>query len=190
MFNNQLFLNPMTQTLSDIYPTYEKFESDYSSIGLEKIPFKDQSFLRHIYLVLMAEYMSSPIASLSVDQFRLKLMNLVTSYGPEFERLIQVQQDLLSMDITELTKSAEAVYNSAFNPSKPLDTVDGRVLTVNQQNTTTHHRSKLDAYQYLMSLVNSDITRNFTSRFSKLFAVVLQTNYPLYYVTEEGSLDL
>lgn len=184
------FSNAWTKTLSQIYPEYVSFESDYSNLGVSVIPFKDPAFLRHIYIALMGEYMSTPIASFSEDQFKLKLMTRIASKGPEYERMIDVQKDLLSMDAAALMKSAEAVYNSAMNPSKPLDTVDGRVLTVNQQNTTSHYRSKLDAYMILMRMSNSDLTANFVAQFEDLFTKILATSTPLFYETEEGSITI
>ena len=96
-----------------------------------------------------------------------------------------MQQKLLSMTDEELQISSKVIYNSAFNPSTAPSTDDMKILsTINQQNTTNHKRSLLDAYNYLGELLDADLTKKFIKRFNDLFVRVLRTNNPLYYGTE------
>ena len=186
----QLFTNQWTQTLSDVYPSYEQFVNDYQTLGIPQ-RLKDVSFLETIYVLLLGQYASSSIMSFSVDQFRLKLFTLIMSYGPQYERELQLQDTLLGMTDDELQLSSKAIYNTSLNPSTAptTDTLD-ELPTINQQNVTKHKRSKLDAYAMLESLLDDDLTRKFIKRFDHLFVPILTTNNPLYYTTAEGELEL
>lgn len=186
--DQQLFTQQYTQTLSNIYPTYEDFQNDYNNLGIPK-RLKDTNgnaeFLETIYVLLMGEYGNSSIMALSEGQFRLRLFTLIMSYGPQYERELEVQDTLLAMSDEELQVSSKAIYNTSLNPSvaPTTDTLD-ELTTINQQNVTKHKRSRLEAYSLLEELLNADLTKNFIKRFDHLFVRVLRTNQPLYYTTE------
>ena len=182
--NQQLFTQQYTQTLSNIYPTFEDFSEDYQNLGIPQ-RLKDVAFLETIYVLLMGEYANSSIMALSEEQFRLRLFTLIMSYGPQYERELGLQNTLLNMSDEELQVSSKAIYNSSFNPSEAptTDTLD-ELTTINQQNVTKHKRSKLDAYAMLMDLLDADLTKNFIKRFDHLFVRILRTNQPLFYTTE------
>lgn len=183
--NQQLFTQQYTRTFSDIYPDYETFLADYKGIGITP-RLKSVDFLSQIYILLMGEYASSSIMSLNEDQFRVKLFTRIMSYGPQFERELEVQHILTNMTDEELQVSSKAIYNTALNPSSDpsTDTLE-EILTINQQNVTKHKRSKLDAYALLRDLLDDNLTKKFIKRFDDLFVRVLRTNQPLYYITEE-----
>ena len=183
MYNQQMFTGQYTKTLSMIYPDYELFAMDYLQSGLPNT-FKEQDFLKTIYLVLMSEYMNSSIMSMSEDQFRLKFLTRIMSYGPQYEREFGIQSELLALSNEDLQVSAKAIYNTAMNPSEApsTDTLD-ELTTINQQNTTKHVRSKLDAWALLKELADDGITKKFIKRFDDLFVRVLMTNNPLWYTT-------
>lgn len=182
--NQQLFTQQYTRTFSEIYPDYETFLADYTDIGITP-RLKSTEFLTQIYILLMGEYASSSIMSLNEDQFRVKLFTRIMSYGPQFERELEVQHILTNMTDEELQVSSKAIYNTALNPSSDpsTDTLE-EILTINQQNVTKHKRSKLDAYAMLKDLLDDNLTKKFIKRFDDLFVRVLRTNQPLYYVTE------
>ena len=186
MWESEIFSENWTKTLSDIYPTYDMFFLDYQNIGLAAIPFKDNNFLKTIYILLLGEYGSSAIMNMSEDLFKIRLFTRVMSYGPQFERELDVQKKLLALSDEDLQISAKAIYNTSMNPSqKPTTNSLEELPTVNQQSVTTHKRSQLDAWDYLGNLLDSDLTRRFIKRFDGLFVVMLKTNNPLYYKTKE-----
>lgn len=182
--DQQLFTQQYTKTLSQIYPEYDVFAADYLDSGLPN-RFKDTDFLKTIYFVLMGEYAHSSIMAMSEDLFRARFLTMIHGYGPQLERELKMQDTLLQMDDAELMVSSKAIYNSSLNPSTAptTDTLD-ELPTINQQNTTKHVRSKLDAYEYLGNLLDDDLISKFIKRFNKLFVRVLRTNNPLYYTTE------
>lgn len=186
MLGSEIFSENWTKTLSELYPSYDIFFEDYQAIGLNAIPFKDNNFLRTIYLLLMGEYGSSAIMNMSEDLFRVRLFTRIMSYGPQFERELDVQKKLLELSDEDLQISAKAIYNTSMNPSqKPTTNSLEELPTVNQQSVTTHKRSQLDAWDYLGNLLDADLTRRFIKRFDGLFVVMLKTNNPLYYKTME-----
>lgn len=191
MFNQQLFTQQYTKTFSEIYSTYESFFEDYKNLGVPT-RLKNDEFLKTIYILLMGEYSSSSIMSLSEMQFRLRLFTLIMSYGPQYERELEMQDKLLNMTDEEIKVSAKAIHNTALNPSTAPTTDTLEELTmINQQNTTKHVRSLLDAYEYLETLLSPNLTKEFIKRFDHLFVRVLRTNQPLYYKTYiEEDLEL
>lgn len=182
--NQQLFTQQYTKTLSDIYPTYADFAGDYMTSGLPN-RFVNSDFLETIYFVLMGEYAASSIMAMSEDLFRARFITMVHSYGPQLERELKMQDELLKMSDDELMISSKAIYNSSLNPStEPSTNTLEELPTINQQNVSKHVRSKLNAYEYLESLLDDDLISKFIKRFNKLFVRVLRTNNPLYYTTE------
>lgn len=185
MFNQQLFTQQYTKTLSEIYPDFPSFQSDYNNIGLPT-RLKNDAFLSTIYILLMGEYANSSIMSLSEDQFRVKLFTIIMAQGPQYERELGIQDTLLAMTEDQLMVSSKAIYNTSLNPStSPSTDTDEFLDTINQQNVTKHLRSPLTAYAYLFDLLDADLTKRFIKKFDHLFVRVLRTNSPLYYVTEE-----
>ncbi len=191
MYNQQLFTQQYTKTFSEIYSTYEGFFEDYKNLGIPG-RLKNDEFLKTIYILLMGEYASSSIMSFSEMQFKLRLFTLIMSYGPQYERELEMQDKLLNMSDEEIKISAKAIYNTALNPSTAPTTDTLEELTmINQQNTTKHVRSLLEAYEYLETLLSPNLTKEFIKRFDNLFVRVLRTNQPLYYKTYiEEDLEL
>ena len=184
MYNQQLFTKQYTRTFSEIYPNFISFQDDYENLGLPQ-RLSSVNSLMTIYILLMGEYASSSIMSLSEDQFRIRLFTRIMAHGPQYERELQIQDVLLHMDDEELQDSSKAIYNTAFNPSTEPDTdTDEFIQTINQQNVTKHKRSKLTAYSYLMDLLDANLTQKFIKKFDDLFVRVLRTIDPLYYETE------
>ena len=184
MWDNNMFTEPWTKTFSQIYSSYDEFFQDYEGFGLNKIPFKDASFLKTVYLVLMGEYGSSPIINLTEDLFKIRLFTSVMAHGPKFERELDIQAKLLAMSDEDLQISAKTIFNVATNPSvEPSTNTIEELPTINQQTVTNHKRSKLDAWAYLENLLRDDLPSRFVRKFSYLFTVIPKTNNPLYYIT-------
>ena len=171
-----------TMKLIEIYPTAEDFITDYQTIGLTNIPFQDQNFLKTIYYLLMGEYADSATTNSSLDMFRYRFMTRIMSYGPQFERELAIQAELLGMDDESLQMSSETIYNQATNPSKKPPVDSRKALDyIDSQSATLHKRSKLDAWSYLFSMLDGDITAKFIARFDDLFRPVLWGNEAVGY---------
>ena len=185
--SQELFTQQYTKTFSQIFPSYEAFEADKTLIGLPET-LQEPGFLKTIYILLMGEYASSSIMNMSESQFRIRFWSRVMSYGGQYERELKMQQKLLNMSDDELQVSSKVIYNSAFNPStEPSTDTMYELPTINQQNTTNHKRSLLDAYSFLEELLDDNITKKFVRRFNDLFVVnCYNIGNQLYYKTMEG----
>ena len=82
------------------------------------------------------------------------------------------------------------MHNHAYNPSTVPSTGSLDELNyINDQNTTNLKKSKMDAYEQLLSLLEVDVTEEFISKFKKCFKVFVAPEEPLLYVTEEDQED-
>lgn len=184
---NSLYGNYRNRKFTDIYEQENSFISDYNNCGIPTT-ISDTS-VTTLYYLLYARYGNSTIANSDENQFKYKLWSLVFSYGPTWEKRLEIQQNLREMDIEELRESAKAIYNHSFNPSTaPSTGTDDELPTLNDQNVTKHKRSKTDAYALLLSLLETDVTTEFIDRFKKLFITVVEPELPLWYVTEQEEI--
>jgi hypothetical protein len=106
-------------------------------------------------------------------------------YGPAWQKRLEIQHDLVSMDIDEAMKGTTAIHNSALNPSQSPSTQSLEELNyINAQNTTKYKKSKLEGYATLYTLIETDVTEEFIDKFKKLFITVVEPELPLWYKTE------
>lgn len=186
-YNQQLFSEQWTSTLSELYPTYADFKKDYEDIGLDILTFKDPAFLNKIYLLLMGEYGASAIQSLSPDLFKVRFFTRIMAHGPLYEKQMEHQKTLLSLSDEALQVSAKAIHNSARNPSQKPPTAGEEILPyIDAQSTTNHQRSLMDAYAYFNDVADDGLTKRFLKKFDDFFTVIIKTNSPLWYITKEG----
>lgn len=184
MFNS-LYGNYRTRKFTDIYEDVDAFIDDYTSNGIPETISKETATT--LFYLLYARYGNSHIASSDENQFKYKLMSIIFSYGPSWEKRLEIQKSLRELSLEDIQESARAIYNHSFNPStQPGADVmdDGELVTINDQNVTKHKRSKLDAYGMLWELLKTDVTNEFLNKFKKLFLTVVTPELPLWYVTE------
>lgn len=178
---NPQYGNYRTRLFKQIFPDTETFISEVRASDLSILEEKD---LKIIYALLYARYGNSSIASDDENQFKYAVYSTIFMYGPTWAKRLEVQKVLREMDIDELQLGGKAVYNTALNPGTAPGTAALEELTyINQQNTTNYRKSKMEAYSVLLSLLETDITEAFISRFKKLFIVVVQPDSPLWYIT-------
>lgn len=173
--------NYRTRQFKQIFPDTDTFVSEVRASDLSILEEKD---LNIIYALLYARYGNSTIASDDENQFKYAVYSTIFMYGPTWAKRLEVQEVLRNMSIEELQLGGKAIYNTALNPGGPPSTQSIEELTyINQQNTTNYRKSKLEAYSLLVSLLETDITKAFIDKFSKLFITIVQPDYPLYYIT-------
>lgn len=177
--------NFRTRKFKQIFPSTEDFIAEYKASDLysDMAKLKDDE-LKLVYALLYSRYANSTIASDDENQFKYKVFSILFMYGPTWAKRLETQHTLREMSIDELQLGGKAVYNTALNPSSLPSTSSLDELTyINQQNTTNYRKSKMEAYSILLSLLETDITEEFISRFKKLFIVVVQPDSPLWYIT-------
>lgn len=179
--------NPITgnytnRKFKQIFPTTADFIAAYEDIG--ELDILQTKSLEIIYVLLYGRYGNSVIASDDENQFRYSLMSILFMYGPTWEKKLEIQKALRELSLEDLQRGSKAIYNTALNPGGQPSTAALNELTyINQQNTTNYRKSKLEAYSNLMALLETDVTEEFLNKFKKLFMIIVQPEYPLWYVT-------
>lgn len=181
-----LYGNFRTRTFTDIYTTLDSFKEDYSTCGIPTT-LSDES-LTTLYYLLYARYGNSNVASSDENQFKYKVFSTVFMYGPAWQKRLDLQRKLINLEDDEVVKGTTAIYNTALNPGTQPSTQTLEELNyINSQNTTKYKKSKLEGYASLYSLIETDVTEEFISKFKKLFITIVEPELPLWY--SENTLD-
>lgn len=180
---SSLYGNFRTRSFADIYTELQTFKEDYANNGIPTTI--SDTNLTTLYYLLYARYGNSCIASSDETQFKYKLFGTIFMYGPAWQKRLEIQSDLVSMGIDEAIKGTTAIHNSALNPSQAPSTQSLEELNyINAQNTTKYKKSKIEGYATLYSLIDTDVTEQFISKFKKLFITVVEPELPLWYKTK------
>ena len=189
IYNNSLYGNYRTRKFTDIFPIEQTFVDEYETAGIPPM-LADDSSVRTLYYLLYARYGNSNIASSDENQFKYKLWSIIYSYGPSWEKRVEIQKNLRELTEDDLITGATTIYNHSYNPSTaPSTSTLDELITIDDQNTTKAKRSKLDAYAYLWDLLDTDVTTEFLNKFQNLFLRIVEPELPLWYVTEINQED-
>ena len=172
---------------TDIWDNASDFLDDYNDSGMRGTPeYITDDNVRLLYNLLYANYGNSTIASCDPTQFQYKLYSIIFQYGPAWQARLKVQLKLkdLDLDSPELTSGSEQIYNHAYHPGNGITSQDGLLDNVNEQTHAMKKRGQLEGYDYLLSLLDTDVTGEFINKFKKLFITVVAPEMPLWYVTE------
>ena len=178
-----------TNTFQEIWDSADKFVAEYKSNGIKTTITDDNCTT--LYYLLYSKYGNNPIASSDENRFKYAVWATIFKYGPTWEKRLEIQEKLRGLSEDELLKSSKSIYNHAYNPStEPSTSTLDELPGINEQNTNTHVKGKLDAYATLMALLETDVTEQFLGEFKKLFKICLVEN-PLLYVTDlkEGEIQ-
>ena len=181
--------NRDTLTFSEIWKNYSDFKTDYDSLiaGFEEntSPVLTTS-LKTIFYLLFASYGNSPIANSDVDQFKMKIVATIYAYGPTWQKKQAIQTALRTLTDSDLLQGAKQIYNHALNPSsEPSTSALTELEYINEQNTSNHQKSKMEAYSILWSLLHADATRDFIEKFRKCFAVFVDKMRTPFYIEND-----
>ena len=179
----------ITKTFVEVFPNYAKFKSDYDDLiplvsgGVAPLTAAN---IQATYYLLFARYGNTPIVNYDETQFKMKLMAVICTYGPVWERKKAIQKSLRDLTETELLQGAKQIYNHAFNPSTEPTTAQLEELThINDQNTTNNKKSKMEAYSILWANLHVDATDEFLNKFKNCFSRFVGDQFPIIYVEED-----
>lgn len=181
--NGSYYGNYRTRTFNQIYPNEQELINDYYQIYPNTM---ERDKLVTLYFLLASRYMNSHIVNKSEDQFKLKLVSIIFCYGPTWASKLDIQKKLRELPEADIITGSKAIYNHANNPSTlPSTSSLEELRTIDEQNTQTFKKSKLDAYSLLWEMLVSDVTTQFLTKFKDLFIKIAQPDYPLWYVSED-----
>ena len=179
-----------TKTFADLYEDYDTFKEDHvdnafipcvidHDDGTEQNP--KVSNLQILYYLAFSKFGNNPIANLDENQFKAKFEAVMWQYGPAWEKRLDIQKKVRELTADDLLTGAKAVHNHAFNPSTdPSTQTQYELPFINDQNTTSYKKSKMDAYGQLWNLIADDVTEEFLTRFKPLFQKVVHPRAYLY----------
>ena len=178
-----------TQTFQEVYNDYESFKKDYDQL-ITKVSGGVQTLkvdnVKATFYLLYARYGNNPIVNFDVTQFKMKLMAVIATYGPVWERKKAIQKDLRDLTDAELLQGAKQIYNHAFNPSTEPSTSQLEELThINDQNTTNNKKSKMEAYSILWANLHVDATDEYMNKFKNCFSRFVGDQHPMIFVEED-----
>lgn len=182
MWNNSLYGNYRQVKFTDVWQTAESFVSEYKNNGIETT-ISDKTATT-LYYLLYSRYGNSVLASSDTNRFKYDVWATIFSYGPTWEKRLEIQTKLRNLTDDELFTGATQIYNHAYNPgTAPSTNTLDELTAINEQNTSKNKKGKMDAYAMLIALLETDVTESFLDKFKKLFLKVVQPELPLWYAT-------
>lgn len=180
---------------SDMFPTLDAFLNGYKdsfgdpiSLGYNEveIPKKlKQESVTTLYYLLYGQYGNSTIVGIDNNQWCYKLWSIVYMYGGTWEKRIAIQDEVRALTIDDAVKGGTSINNQSLNPSEaPVNDSEDILKTINTQIVNRFNKSKVEGYQYLMDLLETDVTKAFLDKFKVLFLKIVAPQEPLWYKTE------
>lgn len=180
---NEMLPKYSTELFCDIWEKEEDFANDFN-----ESPFSDyitSNNIPVIYYLLYARYGNNPIANRDINQWKFKIFSVMYQYGPAWEKRLDIQHKIRTLTEDDLLTGSKAIHNHAFNPSTAPSTGSLQELTyINDQNTSSFKKNKLEAYTLQWDLIKTDVTEEFLVKFKKCFKTFVSSEQPLIFVTE------
>ena len=178
-----------TKTFSQVYSSYEEFKKDYDDLialvsgGVQPLT---EANVKATFYLMFARYGNNPIVNFDVTQFKMKLMSVIATYGPVWEKKKAIQKSLRDLTEADLLQGAKQIYNHAFNPSTEPTTQELEELThINDQNVTNNKKAKMEAYSILWANLHVDATDEYLNKFKNCFSRFVGDQCPILFEVEE-----
>lgn len=180
-----------TKLFTEVWDEASKFKTDFlASPFAGAISATNPDNVTILYYLLYAKYGNNPIANFDEEQFKYKVYSVIYSYGPSWEKRLDIQDKLRKLSEDDLRLGSKAIFNSALNPSEAPGTGTLEELNyINAQNTSNYKRGKLEGYSLLWDLLATDVTTEFVSKFGICFSKVVRPERINIFVTEEDEDD-
>lgn len=178
-----------TKTFCEVWGDYDSFKKDYDDLvtlvsgGVS--PLKPDNVKATFYL-LYSRYGNNPIVNFDITQFKVRIMSVIATYGPTWEKKKGIQKSLRDLTEAEIIQGAKQIYNHANNPSTNPTTAGLEELTfINDQSTSNSKKSKMEAYSILTSIIKVDSTDEYLNKFKDCFSRFVGDQYPMIFTLEE-----
>lgn len=182
MWNKSLYGNYRQVKFTDVYPDVATFLAEYNNNGIKTTISQDSATT--LYYLIYSRFGNSVIASSDTNRFKYDLFGTIFSYGPTWEKKLDIQEKLRNLTDDELFAGSTQIHNHAYNPgTAPSTGTLDELPAINEQNTSKYKKDKMSGYAMLVSLLDTDVTESFISKFKKLFITVVQPELPLWYST-------
>lgn len=186
IYDDRLFGNYLTMTFSEIYPSYEDFAADAEGDCSMLIPADFTEASKGIvYALLYARYGNDPIASSDVNRFKFQLFSIIFSHGGTWQKKVELQKAIRTLDLNEARKGNRNIDNHAYNPpTEPSTATLDELPYIDQQSTYGSKKGLLETYGQISLMLENDVTEDFIARFRVLFNYWATPGRPLWYANE------
>lgn len=184
--SNEMLPQYSTELFVDIWDDVADFKSDLAASPFAGcISTSNPDNVSVVFYLLYARYGNNPIANQDINQWKFKIFSVIFQYGPTWEKRLDLQSKIRSLTDDELLTGSKAIHNHAFNPSTAPSTSSLTELTyINDQQTSSFKKNKLDAYTQQWDMLETDVTEDFLNKFKKCFKNFVSPEKPLLYVTD------
>lgn len=185
MMHESLYGNYRTRKFVEIFPSIEEFMDE-----LNNTPFVNMIpdvGIEVTYYLLYANFGNSPISNSDENQFKYRVWSTMFMYGPAWHKRLEVQTKLIGLSETDILTGGKAIYNHAYNDGSAPTTASLEALDyINDQNVTSYKKSKMEGYAMLLSLIKTDVTKEYIDKFKPLFLKFVTPELPLWYEESEN----
>ena len=107
-------------------------------------------------------------------------------YAPTWAKRLDIQDKVRSLTDSDIIAGDKTIYNQALAPNQaPSTSTLEEVDYISSQNTANKKKSKMNAYNDLLMLLETDVTKEYIDRFKKLFLTIVEPSVTAIYVTED-----
>ena len=183
---NSMIPQYSTVLFTDIWDNVDDFKDDLADSPFAGcISTSNPDNVSIVFYLLYARYGNNPIANLDEMQWKFKIFSVIFQYGPTWEKRLELQGKIRALTDSDLLTGSKAIHNHAFNPSTSPSTGDLTELTyINDQQTSSFKKNKLDAYTQQWDMLETDVTEDFLNKFKKCFKIFVSPERPLVYVSD------
>lgn len=177
-----------TKTFNEIYDNSSDFLADYTAYesSLSNLNKVDNKYVITTWTLLTARFGNSPICNWSEEQFKLKCFSTMFMYAPTWAKRLDIQDKVRALTDADIIAGDKTIYNQALAPNQAPSTATlEEVNFISSQNTANKKKSKMNAYNDLLMLLETDVTKEYTDRFKKLFLTIVEPSVTAIYVTED-----
>lgn len=169
-----------TRKFREIWNSADLFYSDYTSFGIPTTI--TETNCKTLFYLLYAKYGNSHFANKDEVQGKLKVFSTIFKYGPAWEKRLEIQKALQTLDLADLREGTKQILNHAENPNTaPSTSALEELEYIDEQKAVNYKKSKVDAYASLWNMLATDVTEEFLNKFNKIFMFVVdEEDYYLY----------
>ena len=175
-----------TEYFNQVWATEEDFLQSYNDENKIKREELTEEDLKTIYYLVYARFGNTPIANMSLDQFKIKFWSIVYINAPAWKKREEIQTKLRNMSELDLFTASKQIYNTAENPStEPTTDSQDELLFIERQAVNKNVRGKVEGYASLWDLIKTDVTTIFLDKFKVLFKKFVRPEHPIIYESED-----
>lgn len=126
-----------TKLFSEIWERADEFIQDYQTNGIPMTITTSNATI--LYYLLYARYGNNPIANYDEEQFKYKVFSIIWSNGPTWQKRLEVQNTLRTMQLSDLINDGQIaeLFSSQGSNSQTASGTSGNTRTLNTQEANT-----------------------------------------------------